>query len=121
MSDGEKLLRHILEPYKGKLVLLDVWELGVPRARWLLPIGRKSSNAGAIRCGISLHGKQQSQSWKNLIKLNNLVGDNIAHYNLPAAQQSAIENYLNIRSFPSYRLFDKEGNRENAPKPTPPA
>ena len=22
---GEKLLRHILEPYKGKLVLLDVW------------------------------------------------------------------------------------------------
>ncbi len=25
MSDGEKLLRHILEPYKGKLVLLDVW------------------------------------------------------------------------------------------------
>ena len=50
------------------------------------------------------------ESWKNLIKLNNLVGDNIAHYNLPAAQQSAIENYLNIHSFPSYRLFDKEGN-----------
>ena len=50
------------------------------------------------------------ESWKNIIKLNDLVGDNIAHYNLPAAQQSAIENYLNIRSFPSYRLFDKEGN-----------
>ena len=50
------------------------------------------------------------ESWKNLIKLNNLVGDNIAHYNLPAAQQSAIENYLNIRSYPSYRLFDKKGN-----------
>lgn len=47
---------------------------------------------------------------KNLIKLNDLVGDNIVHYNLPAAQQSAIENYLNIRSFPSYHLFDKEGN-----------
>ena len=57
-------------------------------------------------------GKANSpeESWKNLIKLNNLVGDNIAHYNLPAAQQSAIENYLNIHSFPSYRLFDKEGN-----------
>ena len=44
------------------------------------------------------------------IKLYDLVGDNIAQYRLPAAQQSAIENYLNIRSFPSYRLFDKEGN-----------
>ena len=50
------------------------------------------------------------ESWKNIIRLNNLVGDNIAHYNLPAAQQSAIENYLNVHSFPSYRLFDKEGN-----------
>lgn len=47
---------------------------------------------------------------ENIIRLNDLVGDNIAHYNLPAAQQSAIENYLNIHSFPSYRLFDKEGN-----------
>ena len=51
-----------------------------------------------------------SETTRNIIKLNDLVGDNIAHYNLPAAQQSAIENYLNIRSFPSYRLFDKEGN-----------
>ena len=50
------------------------------------------------------------ESWKNIIKLYDLVGDNIAHYRLPAAQQSAIENYLNIHSFPSYRLFDKEGN-----------
>ena len=54
--------------------------------------------------------RSPEESWKNIIKLNNLVGDNIAHYNLPAAQQSAIENYLNIHSFPSYRLFDKEGN-----------
>jgi len=38
------------------------------------------------------------------------LGKIIAHYKLPAAQQSAIENYLNVRSFPSYRLFDKEGN-----------
>ena len=50
------------------------------------------------------------ESWKNLIKLNDLVGDNIAHYNLPAAQQRAIENYLNVHSYPSYRLFDKKGN-----------
>ena len=25
MSDGEKILRKIIEPYKGKLILMDFW------------------------------------------------------------------------------------------------
>jgi hypothetical protein len=25
MSDGEKILRKLIEPYKGKLVLMDIW------------------------------------------------------------------------------------------------
>ena len=32
------------------------------------------------------------------------------HYNLPAAQQKAIENYLKVNSFPTYKLLDQQGN-----------
>ena len=112
MSDGEKLLRHILEPYKGKLVLLDVWGTWCAPCKEALAHSKEEFERLAPYDVVYLYMASNSpeESWKNLIKLNNLVGDNIAHYNLPAAQQSAIENYLNIRSFPSYRLFDKEGN-----------
>ena len=112
MSDGEKLLRHILEPYKGKLVLLDVWGTWCAPCKMALAHSKEEFERLAPYDVVYLYMVSNSpeESWKNLIKLNNLVGDNIAHYNLPAAQQSAIENYLNIRSFPSYRLFDKEGN-----------
>ena len=112
MSDGEKLLRHILEPYKGKLVLLDVWGTWCAPCKMALAHSKEEFERLTPYDVVYLYMASNSpeESWKNLIKLNNLVGDNIAHYNLPAAQQSAIENYLNIRSFPSYRLFDKEGN-----------
>ncbi|MBQ5621845.1 MAG: hypothetical protein IIU92_04420, partial [Bacteroidaceae bacterium] len=37
-------------------------------------------------------------------------GDNVAHYNLPSKQQSAIERHLGVRAFPTYKLFDRDGN-----------
>lgn len=112
ISDGEKLLRHILESYKGKLVLLDVWGTWCSPCKKALAHSKEEFERLAPYDVVYLYMANSSpeESWKNIIKLYDLVGDNIAHYRLPAAQQSAIENYLNIRSFPSYRLFDKEGN-----------
>lgn len=112
ISDGEKLLRHILEPYKGKLVLLDVWGTWCSPCKKALAHSKEEFERLAPYDVVYLYMANSSpeESWNNIIKLYDLVGDNIAHYRLPAAQQSAIENYLNIRSFPSYRLFDKEGN-----------
>jgi hypothetical protein len=37
-------------------------------------------------------------------------GDNVAHYNLPSEQQSAIERHLDIHSYPTYKLFNRDGN-----------
>lgn len=39
-----------------------------------------------------------------------MSGDNIANYNLPAEQQAAVEKYLNVLVYPTYRLFDRDGN-----------
>lgn len=112
ISDGEKLLRKILEPYKGKLVLLDVWGTWCSPCKDALAHSKEEFERLAPYDVVYLYMVSNSpeDSWKNIIKLNDLVGDNIVHYNLPRVQQSAIENYLNIYSFPSYRLFDKNGN-----------
>ena len=57
-----------------------------------------------------LANNSPEQAWKNTIKEYGLTGPNCVHYNLPADQQSAIENYLKVYAFPTYKLIDKDGN-----------
>lgn len=42
-----------------------------------------------------------------------MTGDNVAHYNLPEAQQAAIERYLDVHAFPTYKLFNRKGELLN--------
>jgi len=39
-----------------------------------------------------------------------LLCNNPAHYNLPAEQQAAIERFLNVHSWPTYKLFNCDGD-----------
>ena len=32
------------------------------------------------------------------------------HYNLPKDQQNAIQSFLDVQSFPTYKLIDRDGN-----------
>ena len=50
------------------------------------------------------------ESWKNTIKEYNLTGENCIHYNLPESQQEAVEHYLNVNAYPTYKLIDRQGN-----------
>ena len=111
MSDGEKILRKITEPYRGRLILLDVW------GTWCAPCKMALANSkeeferlkdfGLIY--LYLANRSEDEAWKNVIKEYDLIGDDIVHYNLPANQQSAVENFLNVHSYPSYRLIDRDG------------
>ena len=38
-----------------------------------------------------------------------MSGPNVAHYNLPPEQQAAIERHLNVHEFPTYKLFNRDG------------
>ena len=51
-----------------------------------------------------------ADSWENIIKEYNVTGSNVAHFNLPEEQQSAIERYLKVNSFPTYKLVGPQGN-----------
>lgn len=48
-------------------------------------------------------------TWENVIKEYNVTGDNVVHFNLPPEQQQAIERYLKVSAFPTYKVIDPEG------------
>ena len=112
MSDGEKILRKLIEPYKGKIILLDIW------GTWCGPCKAALSHSQEEyerlepydMVFLYLANGSSDESWKNVIKEYNVTGDNVVHYNLPDEQQSAVEHFLKVSSFPTYKLIDEEGN-----------
>ena len=57
-----------------------------------------------------LANNSSDEAWKSVISEYNVTGENVVHYNLPADQQSAIENYVGVNGYPTYKLIDKQGN-----------
>jgi thiol-disulfide isomerase/thioredoxin len=112
LSEGEALLKKILEPYKGKFVLLDIW------GTWCGPCKEALSHSTEEYARLKdydieflyLANQSPQTAWENVIKEYNVSGDNVAHYNLPAEQQAAIERHLDVHSFPTYKLFNRDGN-----------
>jgi thiol-disulfide isomerase/thioredoxin len=115
MSDGEAILRKIIKPYKGRIVYLDIWGTWCGPCKTALQESYKLKEALKEYDIVYLYlaNRSSEESWKNVIKEYNLTGENCVHYNLPEDQQSAIEHYLNVNAFPTYKLIDKEGNIHN--------
>lgn len=111
MSDGEKILHKIIEPYKGKLILVDVW------GTWCAPCKMRLSHSQEEYERLKdfdlvylyLCNHSSDESWKNVIKEYKVEGKNVVHYNLPEEQQTAVENYIGVNGYPTYKLIDRDG------------
>ncbi len=112
LSEGEQILRKILEPMRGKMVLLDIW------GTWCGPckdaISHSQEEYERLKpydmVFLYLANRSSDESWRNVIKQYNVQGDNVVHYNLPDDQQKAVETFLKVNSFPTYKLIDTEGH-----------
>lgn len=108
---GEELFAKLVEPYKGKIIYLDVW------GTWCGPCKREMEYVGEIKKAmlgkevvfVYLANGSPETSWKNVIKEMNITGKQVAHYNLPADQQKLLENHLSVRHYPTFIIIDREG------------
>ena len=112
MSDGKKIFQKIIEPYKGKIILVDVW------GTWCGPCKAQLSHCQEEYERLKdfdiiylyLANRSNDQSWKNVIKEYKVAGKNVVHYNLPEDQQKAVEEYLGVQGFPTNIVFSRDGS-----------
>lgn len=112
INEGEDILRKLLAPLKGKIVLIDIW------GTWCAPCKEALSHSQEEYERLNkypiaylyLVNRSNDKTWKNVIKQYNVTGENVHHYNLPAPQQQKIESFLQVHSFPTYKIVDKQGN-----------
>lgn len=112
ITEGEQILRKIIEPWKGKMILIDVW------GTWCGPCKEAMKHSQELYERMKpydifflyMANNSNEISWKNVINEYNVTGENVGHVNLPTDQQSAVEDFLKVKSFPSYFLIDREGH-----------
>lgn len=105
----EKLFVEMLKPFKGKVILVDVW------ATWCGPCRSANILMEPLKAQLAdeedlvylyLAGENSPENtWKNMIV--DLKG---VHYRVNQAQWDYLSESLNVKGVPTYIIIDREGN-----------
>ena len=114
MTDGKAIIDKIIEPYKGKIVYMDLW------GTWCQPCINAIKASPKLKEAVKDHDmvyvyfacRSEEKEWKIYIAELGLTKPNYINYNLPESQQKAVMKYLKVDGFPFFVLFDKHGNME---------
>ncbi len=114
LTDGKAIVEKMIEPYKGKIIYMDVW------GTWCQPCVNAIKASPAMKEAVKdydivylyfTYGSEEA-AWKGCIAELGLTKPNYVHYRLPQNQQEAVVSYLKVDGYPFYVLFDKQGNME---------
>ena len=97
ITDGKALFEFITAPFRGYVIYVDVW------GTWCGPCRDQMGYVPALKK--MLEGKPVVY----LYFCNNSPDEAWRIYILPKTQESAIEQYLEVSGFPTYRLVDTTG------------
>jgi thiol-disulfide isomerase/thioredoxin len=106
--EGEnETLKSILETYKGKTVLIDIWAswcrdciVGMPDLKAL-----QSQYTDVSYLFLSMDKTQES--WNNGIKKYNIIGE---HYFMPSGWDGPFSDFVDLDWVPRYMVIDSESN-----------
>ncbi|MCF7561449.1 TlpA family protein disulfide reductase [Sabulilitoribacter multivorans] len=109
---GETItLKNVLEEYKGKVVLIDVWAswcrdclVGLPKVKALQ---NEFKNDGVEFVFLSVD--RNVASWKRSVQKYNIQGN---HYFINSGQKGPFSDFLNSNWIPRYMVIDKAGSIE---------
>lgn len=122
LTDGGEILDCITAPYRGRIIYVDVW------GTWCVPCKEEMKHVPEMKKALEgmgvvylyLCSRSSDESWRANIARFGLGGDDCRHYNLPQAQQAAVEAVLGVGGYPTYRVIDRQGRivPGNPPRPS---
>ena len=106
---NEQLFLDLIKPFKGKVILVDIWATwcGPCRAAHPLmePVKAQFDDKDVVF--LYLAGEDSPENtWKNMIA--DIPG---SHYRLNKEQWDYLSKSLNVRGVPTYLILDRDGNQ----------
>ena len=121
LTDGREILDCITAPYRGRIIYVDVW------GTWCVPCKEEMKHVPEMKKALEgmdvvylyLCSRSSDESWRANIARFGLGGNDCVHYNLPQAQQAAVEAVLGVSGYPTYRVIDRQGRIVPGTPPRP--
>ena len=114
-QDAKALFEELIKPYKGKVIYVDFWGTwcGSCKENMKYVKDMKARLKGQDVVFMYFANRSPEDSWKNIIKEMDLIGETVVQYRLPEKQEEIIERLFSVNSFPTYLLINKEGKVVN--------
>lgn len=107
--DNSQLFAEMIKPFKGKVVLVDVWETwcGPCRAanQAMIPLKAQMANKEMVYLYLASESSPEN-AWRNMI--TDLHG---YHYRVNEMQSVFLREQLKSRGVPTYIILDKDGEQ----------
>ncbi|PJJ83143.1 TlpA family protein disulfide reductase [Mucilaginibacter auburnensis] len=118
VTPSDSVFNKLIEPYRGKVILVDFW------GTWCQPCLAAVPDANALYKAYSNKGvtilylavKSKENIWKSVIAEHKILGE---HFLLSPSQEAVLTEKFRISGYPQYMLIDKRGfvKDENAKHP----